>query len=526
MMSALFAPIIFILCLAAVCGALVTGWWLWRKATLPEGEPVPKWGDLRSLKEALLRPSITIRMICVGFLVLVLTIPVGFIYDITNERSYRSSEVTDEISSSWGVSQTFAGPVISVPYTIRYQEKEEVPLSVAELTLEQSRGGTRTTKDVWRTVELERAALVLPEVLNISGRASTETRSRSIYSALVYTADLKVSGAFVKPDLSGIAANIAEVHWDKATLAAGLTSTKAIRGVGEITLGGEKLKFTPGTGGLKVLPTGFSCAGDLSAARIGGEIPFDFEVSIGGSRGIYFVPAAARTSIEFASEWPHPNFGGTGLPTSRDISPEGFSAKWEIPNLVRNYPQFGDASAWGVYDTSKTSWRETAPGEHDFGEYVVGVAFFQPTYFYSMLTRATKYATLFIALMFLGVVIFESYASKGGGFRLTMVQYGVIGIGLALFYLTLLAVSEHAGFAPAYFIAAALNVAMTGIYLRFALGAGKYAATASGVQAVLYGLLFFIIRMEDYALLAGTALLVAATIALMAVTRNANRGAS
>ena len=147
--------------------------------------------------------------------------------------------------------------------------------------------------------------------------------------------------------------------------------------------------------------------------------------------------------------------------------------------------------------------------------------FFEPVFHYSLLIRAAKYALLFIALTFLGVVIFEN--RKRSGVRLSMLQYCVMGAGLSLFYLTLLAVSEHLGFTRAYVLAAIINVAMTGGYVLAALRAIRPAFLTAGVQGLLYALLFFTLRMEDYALLAGTTLLILAMAALMVATRDLNR---
>lgn len=153
----------------------------------------------------------------------------------------------------------------------------------------------------------------------------------------------------------------------------------------------------------------------------------------------------------------------------------------------------------------------------------MGVEFFEPIFHYSLLRRATKYGLLFIALTFLGVVVFENYyGRRKDGAMLSIAQYAVIGAGLALFYVTLLAASEHVGFALAYIIATAQSVAMTGGYVMAAMRQRRPAAFTALVQAMLYALLFFILRMEDYSLIAGAVLLVMATIALMMVTRNIN----
>jgi inner membrane protein len=467
-------------------------------------------------------------MLAVAVLAGLMVIPTDFVYDLTQERFNRYSGVIREISSTWGTPQTFTGPVMSVPYTVRYVVSESVPLTAAELAAEQARGSDRTTKEAYRTVESDHVALILPEELSIDGKVATELRSRSIYSTRVYTADMAVSGFFAKPDLSGLRQHIAEIRWDQVEIAVGLSSTKAIRNISDLNFAGEKLAFLPGTGGIKVLPTGFSSRGDISRFKDGERVEFSFQVSAGGSGRLFLTPVGVTNKFQLASEWPHPNFTGSGLPSSREITPQGFSAEWDIPNLVRNYPQADDLDAWAPVappDDFDDRWSEAPAGYagHNMTEYVAGVEFFEPVFHYSLLIRASKYAVLFIALTFLGVAIFENYSRRRDKTGLSMVQYCVIGFGLSMFYLTLLALSEHIGFTRAYLLAAAINVAMTAGYVSSALKSRRPAALTAGVQGLLYILLFFILRMEDYALLAGSAVLLIAVAALMAVTRNMGR---
>ncbi|MDR3280003.1 MAG: cell envelope integrity protein CreD [Synergistaceae bacterium] len=528
MMWTIVGLVFFLLLLGVLGAVLVTVWWLWRRATVQEGEPAPKWGDLRSLRAILGRQSIIARMAAVAIIAGLMTIPLGFIYDLTLERNRLYGSVVQEISSTWGDSQILTGPVLSVPYTVRYQVAEEVPLTAAEFALEQSRGGERTTKRVVRDVEEEHAALVLPEDLSVDGKISTELRSRTIYSTRVYTADMKVSGNFRKSDLFKIRQNVVAVHWDKATFVVGITSTKSIRSISDLEFAGHTYTFLPGTGGLKVLPTGFSVEGDLSGEEDGEMFSFDFDVSVNGSGRLYLTPIGVSSVLKLSSDWPHPNFTGSGLPSSRSITQGGFSAEWDIPNLVRNYPQFDDVEKWDMVsehaDSSEFGFERTPEtGGHRIREYIVGVEFFEPVFHYSLLIRAVKYGMLFIALIFLGVVIFEHYYAKKTHIWLNMAQYIVIGAGLSIFYLILLAASEHIAFTPAYILASVLNVAMTSGYVMSALRQSRPAMLTAVVQGMLYALLFFILRMEDYALLGGTTLLVAGTIALMFVTRNINR---
>ena len=527
--------IVFTLFVLAILGAAgVTAWWLWRRATLADGEPVPKWGDLRSLVAALRGLSIVLRMMAVAVLAGLMMIPMGFISELVDGRYFLYRNVVSEISSSWGSEQTLSGPVLHVPYIVKYQTSEEVPLTAAELALEQSRGGGRTTREVVVNHEEQYAAVILPEELSIDGQISTDTRKRGIYSARVYTADALVSGSFAKRDVTGLRQHIAEVRWDEAMIVVGVTSTKAIRDISEISVAGAKYKFLPGSGGLKMLPTGFSAPCDLSGLRDGEAFNFDFRLSLGGSDRFFMTPVGVTNDFKISSDWPHPNFTGSGLPSSREIRADGFAAEWNVPNLVRNYPQTGNADAWATvsaYGSQSRYYgddesRSSSAGAHNLGEYVMGVEFFEPVFHYSLITRAVKYGLLFIALTFLGIVIFENYYGKRGGAALSMAQYAVIGVGLALFYLTLLAASEHIGFTAAYFVASAQGVLMTSCYVAAAIRKLRPAVLTAVTQSLLYALLFFILRMEDHALLAGTALFVAATAALMAVTRNINRPGS
>jgi hypothetical protein len=64
--------------------------------------------------------------------------------------------------------------------------------------------------------------------------------------------------------------------------------------------------------------------------------------------------------------------------------------------------------------------------------------------------RAIKYALLFIALTFAGFFLFEVLKNLS----VHPVQYILVGVALAFFYLLLLSLSEHLGFGLAYGLSA------------------------------------------------------------------------
>src|SRR6185312_15964518 len=97
-----------------------------------------------------------------------------------------------------------------------------------------------------------------------------------------------------------------------------------------------------------------------------------------------------------------------------------------------------------------------------------------------------------------------------------------LGSAQVLFYLLLLSLSEHIGFALAYLIAAAATVALTSLYAVSALASRARAGVLCIVLGAIYALLYVILNAEDYALLIGSALLFAALAATMYVTRKIN----
>ena len=99
------------------------------------------------------------------------------------------------------------------------------------------------------------------------------------------------------------------------------------------------------------------------------------------------------------------------------------------------------------------------------------------------------------------------------------VQYGLVGLSLAMFYLLLLSLAEHMAFARAYALAASACVLLIGFYVSHVLHSwlrgGGFTAALAGLYAMLYALL----SAEDYALLMGSLLVFGLLAAVMVLTR-------
>jgi inner membrane protein len=126
-----------------------------------------------------------------------------------------------------------------------------------------------------------------------------------------------------------------------------------------------------------------------------------------------------------------------------------------------------------------------------------------------------KYAVLFLVLTFLVFFLWEVLHAA----RLHPVQYAFVGFALCLFYLLLVSLSEHTGFDPAYTASSSITTLLIGAYSRAVLRGTKPAASVVAALASLYGFLYLLLRLEDYALLAGTVGLFLILAFVMFVTR-------
>ena len=137
-----------------------------------------------------------------------------------------------------------------------------------------------------------------------------------------------------------------------------------------------------------------------------------------------------------------------------------------------------------------------------------------PVDFYSLVNRAAKYGIMFVAMAFMAVFCLEIVSGR----RVHPVQYLFTGISLVFFYVLLLSLAEHVGFAQAYLAASTATGAMLAIYVGAAMSSVARGLVMLAVFAATYGILYLILQLEDYALLAGAILGFAALTIVMFVT--------
>ena len=226
---------------------------------------------------------------------------------------------------------------------------------------------------------------------------------------------------------------------------------------------------------------------------------FTVDLVFNGSVSLTVAPVARETRVSLASDWPHPSFSGAFLPDDRQVTPSGFTAAWKIPHLARSVPE-----AWSLAEA----------GLERLQPFAFGVRMIEPVDFYSLVNRAVKYGIMFVALAFMAVFCLELISGR----RVHPVQYLFTGIALVFFYVLLLSLAEHLGFAPAYLAASAATGAMLALYVGAAIRSVRKGLVMLAVFAAIYGILYLILQLEDYALLAGAILGFVALTVVMFVT--------
>lgn len=481
----MFDMLLLIVGLAILAGLIFIGVLVTRKLL---GYPMLKAPSDQPRTNLRFFDSLTSRVVLIAILALLMLIPLSFVGEIVSERSQRHGEVLNDIATTWGQSQTVAGPVLIIPFTEAVIVEDEVV---------DEEGRTQITR---RTVRSLQNAHFLPRELAIEATLTDEVRQRGLFKSLVYDADAQLDASFEPVDIISLSDDIETIHWDKAWISIGLSDTRAIAEVSRFEWNGAEQVLSPGTR-FKSLPSGFHA--ELRDVETNEGFTLALNMRTKGSGAFQFTPFGTTTQVTLRSKWPHPSFLGSALPDTREISADGFVARWEIPHLARNYPQ---------------AWHEREMRQ-DLFEFTAGVTLFEPVSLYSQVTRAVKYGLLFIGLTYLTLLVFEITLKR----TLHPVQYALVGVALSVFFLVLLALSEHMAFLSAYALATALTVLMIAFYVATVLRSLMRGGGVAIMLIALYAILYSLLQLEDYALLLGTGLLVAVIMVLMLVTRNLQR---
>ncbi|AWX79914.1 cell envelope integrity protein CreD [Klebsiella variicola] len=406
--------------------------------------------------------------------VVLLSLPLMMVRELINERADYRSEVVDAIEQSTSGSQKLAGPLIAIPVTetlTRMENQKEVNYQ-------------RSWEYYW-----------LPESLAVTGKQTVESRRVGIYSGQVWHNALQIKASFDPLRLAALRKTNIVLGQPRLVVSVG-----DARGIGAIhapEINGNVLSVEPGLG---ISGDGAGIHMPMPAlAEDNKPLEIAFSLDLNGTGEFSLVPIGRNSELQLTSNWPHPGFLGSFLPTQREVSAAGYRAHWQSSWFANDMGSY-------FKDDMEIPWSRLPAFSAD----VMSLADQ-----YQLTDRATKYAILLIGLTFMAFFVFESLTRR----PLHPMQYLLVGLSLVLFYLVLLALSEHVGFTAAWLAASLSGAVMNGVYLQAVLRGWRNSLLFVAALLLLDGVMWFLLHSEDSALLLGTGVLVLALSVLMFLTR-------
>lgn len=434
-----------------------------------------------------LKSSKTAKMFIVGFLSLILLIPLTFIENLIFERSNTQKNVVTEISKQWGNEIEIYGPIIKVPYktyTKKYVSKKNSKQVDTEL------------------IENINYAYFFPEHLKVNSNVNPQIKKRGIYKSAVFESDFNVYGSFKHFKFEKIDVKEEDILWNRSIIILNTTNVKGVNSSLHILINDEKYDLSASSikkRNLKGYYTLESSYIPLKKEIKGkGNLKFVLNFSIKGSKSIRFIPIGKETTANIKSNWKTANFVGEFLPYNSDkIKENGFDAKWKIIDINRPFKQ---------------EYFNEIP---DLKEFDFGVIFKIPVDEYQKSMRSVKYGFLVISLTFLIFFLIQIISN----INIHPFQYLMIGLSLVMFYTLLISISEHSNFLKAYSIATISVLLLITLYSISILKNIKFTVLIFLSLLVIYSFIFVIIQLESYALLVGSIGLFVILAVVMLVSR-------
>ncbi|KAB2887686.1 MAG: cell envelope integrity protein CreD [Burkholderiaceae bacterium] len=457
-----------------------------------------------------MRHPLFAKIAALAAVTLLLLFGLGLIEDVVRDRQRYRAEATRSVAQSLAGPQTLLGPML---HSACVESWDVVSGSGAERhTTEQRR---------------EFLLTALPEQLQLRTGAAMEERARGLHKVNAYTLKAHVTAqwaslASLRPEgtVKG-----SRMQCGAPILMVGVGDARGIR-TAQVEVDGQTLALKPGTFH-PVYARGLHTPLPEALRGQDGPVSASLDLELVGTERLSIVPLGGTTEVQMQSGWPHPSFGGRFLPSERQVTGAGFTARWRLSSLATTAQQDvaegrkvcdSAPSDSAPYDSAESGGTgQGASGTRGCTD-SFSVGFIDPVNPYSLSDRATKYGVLFIALTFVAVGLFELMKKL----RVHPVQYLLVGSALCSFFLLLVSLSEHLPFGASYAIAATACVLLLGYYASHMLGSLRRGLPFGALIGLLYGLLYVLLQLEQTALVVGALSLFAVLAAVMVLTRRVN----
>lgn len=348
-------------------------------------------------------------------LLAVFAIALLFVYGITIEREGRLKSVTQEIEQKYAAQQIITGPILKTT------------------------NGTN----------------IYPTTLNIEVKTNSDSKSRGIFEVPIYSAEVEITGSFPITDPDQI-----------ESLDIKATDTQKISNITN-TNNRSTFRLVNNTTDTISQPT-------LNNTQRNFNISFD----IIGTKSLKFITNGEKNTLSINSDWKTPSFQGLYLPSSSEITQDGFTANWEHTQASDFQNKYIDPSN------------------------AIGYDMFQVNNIYSKTVKSIKYGIVVIALVFFSFFIVEIFSGQ----RVNNLQYILIGLSLVVYYSLLLSLGEIIGFTLAYLLASMATILLNTFFATLLLKKSKYGLSIASILTVIYLSIFALLQTTQYTLLLGSIL--------------------
>jgi inner membrane protein len=437
-----------------------------------------------------------LKMLMVIGLTIAILVPLLMIRGTIQDRQRYRREAVQTVARSSAGAQALSGPVLMVPYIelVDVEEKDNAGFT---------RKVRREQSGLW---------MFFPETMEAKGTMKPIVRKIGLHEVRKYEFATKLHAEF-KVTVPGDADALAPRKIGQPYLSYAIADVRGVVGLQTLTINGKNAELLQGPGS----GDGGGLHARLPATLAGSAIVLDsnLDFTLEGTESLAIAPLAKRNIITIDSPWPHPLFNGDFLPRKRSIDDKGFHAEWEISSLATNAQAqyIGGSRVPGMAPAGSVDAESGA--ETVSGLDAIGVSLVEPVNIYSQADRASKYGILFVLLTFVGFFMFELIKQL----RIHPIQYGLVGLALAIFFLLLVALSEHMEFGKAYLIASGACIGLLGYYVSHVLRSWLRGIGFAAMIATLYGALYGLLISEDNAMVLGAGLLFLILAAIMVVTR-------
>lgn len=433
------------------------------------------------------------KIIIIVVLGLLLLIPMTFINSVVKDRIRYQNEAISSIIEPVGDSANIQGVVIAIPYLEKFIDSD--------------------TKEIGYT---RKYIFYMPNEYNVTGDVEVTSLSRGIFKAPIFNSKLNITGRFDKynAEIYNLDENNTIILYDEAMIILGIGNKKNLMKLPNILINqNEELKYYEKNININLNMFNNKFLYTISRDSILNGFDFNITMDIQGGNSLIITPLASENTFKISSKWKDPSFTGGFLPTKREVNNNGFNAEWNIASFNTSFTKYwtSDENSNRLNNIDNTQYYTSNQESNN-----VLISFLLLNDNYQKTSRSVKYAILFIFIPFFVLFLCEVLSKK----RIHPVQYILIGIANAIFYLLLLAISEHINFNISYFISALMVTALTSIYIGYIIKSPKYTISMAIVEALIYIFLFGILQLTDYALLMGTLGLFAVIALAMYFTRN------